>query len=52
MWIGGTVDSGAIAFSFVLFDNLMVRGVPAPVLSQEQRASPAEPPANVSTAPP
>lgn len=50
MWVGGTVDPGTIAFSYILFDNLVVRGVAAPVASEDQ--GPAQPPANVSTVPP
>jgi hypothetical protein len=51
MWIGANVEPGAVAFGHVLFDNMLIRGIPAPVASQDQRSSPAQPPANVSSEP-
>jgi hypothetical protein len=46
MWIGATVDPNVIAFGHALFDNLLIRGVPATATVAVQPPALTEPPAD------
>jgi hypothetical protein len=49
MWTGASVDRDALAFGIAMFDNLMVRGVPAPIEVSGYSSAPALLPANVAS---
>jgi hypothetical protein len=44
MWIGATVDPNVLAFGHALFDNLLIRGVPATATVAAQPHVLTEPP--------
>jgi class 3 adenylate cyclase len=51
IWIAANVDTGTVAFGNAQFDNLLVKGVPAPMGAPEQHTTPVLPPANLRSDP-
>jgi class 3 adenylate cyclase len=46
MWLGASIDAQVIAFGHAFFDNLLIRGIPAPATVAAQPPALTEPPAD------
>jgi len=48
MWIGASVDHDAPTFGIAMFDNLAVRGIPAPARAPDHPPTPPQLPVNLA----